>query len=301
METAQRPLLALTFRLAAAASLATTLMLVKYASEQSIALPEIMFWRQVLTAPLIFGWLWWTRGLHRLRTQRMTVHAKRATMGMINMCFNFGAVILLPLAEATTLSFTTPLFAVMLGAFALREQVGKWRWTAVLLGFLGVVIIAQPGEVPIPLLGATVGLITAFLSAIINYLIHDLGQTEEPICTVFWFGLFGSILAGLAQPFFATPHSGQEWLVLLSIGMVGMLTQILLVSSLRYGSVTSIIAMDYTSLIWATLYGWLVWDNFPPFTTWLGAPVIMAAGLIIAWREHRLARTSGSALFEKAE
>lgn len=292
MQPVQHPFLALTFRIATAAALATLLMLVKYASEQSITLPEIMFWRQAMTPPMVLAWLWWTSGLYRLRTQRIGSHARRAGVGMFNMMFNFGAAILLPLAEATTLSFTTPLFAVLLGALIMREHVGPWRWTAVVLGFLGVLIIAQPGSAPISTLGATAGLIAGFLTAVINFQIRDLGRTEEPIRTVFWFGVFGTLLAALAQPFFATAHTAWEWFILVSIGVVGTLTQLLLATSLRYGSVSSVIAMDYTSLVWATLYGWLVWNHFPPLTTWLGAPLIVAAGLVIVWREHRLARGS---------
>ena len=82
----------------------------------------------------------------------------------------------------------------------------------------------------------------------------------------------------------------QGWLLLLGIGLAGALGQLLLTSALRFGSVASVIVMDYSGLFWATLYGWLLFETLPPPSTWLGAPLIVAAGLIIAWREHRLAR-----------
>jgi drug/metabolite transporter (DMT)-like permease len=91
-------------------------------------------------------------------------------------------------------------------------------------------------------------------------------------------------------PFFAKAHSHFEWLLLVSIGVFGTFGQWLVSASLRHGAVASVIVMDYTSLIWATLYGWMIWNRFPPYTTWLGAPAIIAAGIIIAWREQRLAR-----------
>ena len=271
---------------------ATLLMLVKLAGESGVALPEIMFWRQAVTVPLILGWLWWTSGLHRLRTQRIGSHARRAGVGMFNMIFNFGAAILLPLAESTTLGFTTPLFAVVLAALVLREHVGPWRWAAVALGFAGVVVIAQPGggHEPISMMGAAAGLIAAFFIAVINYQIRDLGRTEEPISIVFYFAAFGAPMAALALPFVMTAHSAQQWLLLIGIGTIGTFAQVLLAASLRYGAVASVIVMDYTALIWATLYGWLIWDRIPPVATWFGAPLIVAAGLLIAWREHRLAR-----------
>jgi drug/metabolite transporter (DMT)-like permease len=257
----QRPILALGLRICAAVMFATLLMLVKYAGESGVALPEIMFWRQAVTIPVLLGWLLLTGGLHRLRTQRLGSHARRAGIGMTNMVFNFGATILLPLAEATVLGFTTPLFAVILAALVLREQIGPYRWLAVGLGFAGVLIIAQPGGAPISTLGTTLGLLAAFFIAVINYQIRDLGRTEDPISIAFYFAAFGAPLAALALPFFATPHSGEQWLVLMGIGLTGTLAQVLLAASLRFGAVASVIVMDYTSLIWATLYGWLIWDR----------------------------------------
>lgn len=284
----QRPFLAFALRIGSALCFTTMLMLIKHTSESGVELPEIMFWRQAVSIPLIVGWLAATGGLHRLRTKRLGSHGRRALLGMTNMVFNFGATILLPLAVATVLGFTTPLFAVVLAALVLREHVGRYRWLAVALGFLGVLLIAQPGSEPISTLGTVLGLLAAFFIVVINYQIRDLGRTEEPITSVFWFAAFGTPMAALALPFFMTPHSTGQWLGLLGIGISGTAGQVLLAASLRFGAVASVIVMDYTSLIWATFYGWLVWDRLPPATTWLGAPLIVAAGLVIAWREHRL-------------
>ncbi|MFT4027971.1 MAG: EamA family transporter, partial [Novosphingobium sp.] len=138
MTSPQRPFLALGLRLVSALLFSTLLMLVKWAGESGIALPEIMFWRQAVSVPLFLGWLGMTGGLHRLRSQRKLIHARRAAMGMTNMIFNFGATILLPLAEATVLGFTSPIFAVIIAALFLREHIGPYRWAAVALGFVGV-------------------------------------------------------------------------------------------------------------------------------------------------------------------
>jgi drug/metabolite transporter (DMT)-like permease len=288
----QRIVLALALRVAAAMALATLLALVKYAGESGIALPEIMFWRQAVSVPLLFGWLAATGGLSRLRTKRLGSHARRAAVGMTNMVFNFGAAILLPLAESTTLGFTTPLFAVVLAALVMREHIGPWRWLAVALGFAGVLVIARPGGEPVPALGLAAGLAAAFLIAVINFQIRDLGRTEEPISIVFYFALFGAPMAAVALPFYMTAHGARQWLMLVAIGTLGTFAQLLLSASLRHGAVSRIVVMDYTALIWATLWGWLVWDRLPPAATWLGAPLIVAAGLTIAWREHRLSRAA---------
>lgn len=296
MDPSQRPQLALALRLAAAAALATLLMLVKYTAESGVALPEILFWRQIMTIPIIVMWLAaqggrGPGGLGRLRTRRLPVHTRRAVLGVAGMICNFGAVMYLPLAESTTLGFTTPIFAVILSAVLLHERVGRYRWSAVLLGFAGVIVIAQPGSAVIPPLGAALALTGGLMVALISIQIRDLTRTDEPISVVFWFAALSSPLYALALPFTMTTHSGGQWLLLLAIGLVGGLGQFLLTAALRYGQVASVIVMDYSQLVWAILFGWLIWDHLPPIATWLGAPLIVAAGAIIAWREHRLAQT----------
>lgn len=266
-------------------------MLVKYLGESGIALPELMFWRQAVSIPVLLGWLALAGGgFGRLRTRRLASHAGRATVGMMGMLCGFTASILLPLAEATTLGFTTPLFAVILTALMPRERVGPWRWTAVTAGFIGVLVIAQPGQAPIAPLGAAAGLGSGLLVAIVAFQIRDLGKTESPVAIVFYFALFGALLTLPFLPFTMTAHSGRQWLLLMATGTIGTLGQLLITAALRHGAVASVIVMDYTALIWATLYGWLIWDHLPPLATWLGAPAIVAAGLIIAWRERRLAK-----------
>lgn len=295
VETHQRPQLALALRLAAAGVLATLLMLVKYTAEAGVALPEILFWRQVMTIPIIAMWLAaqggrGPSGLGRLSTKRLPVHGRRAVLGVAGMICNFGAVLYLPLAESTTLGFTTPIFAVILSALLLRERVGRYRWSAVLLGFAGVIVIAQPGNAVIPPLGAALALSGGLLVALISIQIRDLTRTDEPISVVFWFAALSSPVYALALPFTMTTHSSWQWLLLMAIGLVGGLGQLLLTASLRYGQVASVIVMDYSQLVWAILFGWMIWDHLPPIATWLGAPLIVSAGAIIAWREHRLAQ-----------
>ena len=111
-----RPLLALVLRTGAAVMIATMFMLGKFAGEHHVALPEIMFWRQFVSLPLLLGWLIWHRGLARLRTTRLKSHFLRAFTGMTGMAFNFAAALLLHLSESTTLNFTAPLFAAFADA-----------------------------------------------------------------------------------------------------------------------------------------------------------------------------------------
>ena len=285
-----RPLLALTIRLGAIAALATMSALIKLASERGIHLLEIMFWRQFITLPIALAWVMATGGIGLLATRRPGTHMLRGLYGTIGMVLNFGAVILLPLAEATTLNFTVPIWAVLLSIQLLKEKVGVWRWSAVLLGFAGVVVIAQPGSGHFPLYGALVGLGAAFMIALISIQIADLNRTDKPLTIVFYFALLTTVVTAPALPFVMTAHDADAWLLLLAIGLTGALGQLLLTAALRFGAVASVIVMDYSGLFWATLYGWLWFDALPPASTWLGVPLIVGAGLLIAWREHRLAR-----------
>ena len=284
-----RPLLALLLRIAAMAAIATLGMLVKLTAERGVHLVEILFWRQALTLPILLAWFAVTRRMVLLRTRRLGAHAARAGFGMAGMVCNFLAVILLPLAEATTFGFTAPIFAVLLSIVLLSEKVGAYRWIAVALGFAGVIVIAQPGDGHIPLTGALIALSGAFMVALISIQLRELGKTERPETVVFWFSALSVPFLGVAMVWYATPHDLTTWLLLAAIGASGLLGQLLLTAALRYGVVASVIVMDYSTLIWATLYGWLVWDRLPPSTTWLGAPLVIGAGLLIAWREHRRA------------
>lgn len=285
-----RPMLAIALRLAAMVMLSTMFMLVKLASEAGVSLPELVFWRQAMAVPIILGWLAATGNIGLLRTRRMSSHAMRATSGTAGLCCNIGAATLLPLPVGTTLGFTTPLFAVIITALVLREKVGPWRWTAVVLGFVGVLVIAQPGGAPVPALGLAAGLGAGLIVAVVSFQIRDLSRTEPPIACVFWFAFYGSLFAAILLPLYGTAHGTYEWLLLVAIGLAGTLAQFLITSALRLGQVATVVVMDYTALIWATLYGWTIWGHVPSAAMWLGAPIIVAAGLIITSREHFLAR-----------
>lgn len=290
MEAQHRPFLAMGLRLCAAAALTSLTTLVKYAGGTGILLPEIMFWRMVLTVPILFGFLAWRGEISRLRTRRLGAHARRAALGTIGMMFTFGAPLLLPLAESTTLGFTTPIFAVIFSALLLKERVGPIRWLAVALGFAGVVIIAQPGHAAIPPFGAFVGLGAGFMVALVSIQLRDLNRTDEPLSIVFWFATLSSPVLALSLPFVMTHHSALQWALLIGLGTLGCFGQLLITASLRFGQVASVVVMDYSALGWATLYGWAIWGDVPPAATWLGAPVIIAAGAVIAWRERVLHR-----------
>ena len=287
---AHRPFLALAIRLGAMLALSTMSVFVKLAGQSGIHLTEVLFWRQFLTIPLLLGWFVMTGRTRLLRTQRPAMHAKRAAYGMTGMVLLFTALNLLPLAEATTFNFTSSIWAVILSALILKEKVGRYRWAAVALGFLGVLIIARPGNGDLALEGAAAALAGAFMVALISIQIRDMNRTEEALTIVFYFAAFSAPVLLFFLPFTMTAHDLHQWLILAGMGVAGLAGQILLTAALRFGQVSSVIVMDYSALIWATLFGWTVFGNLPPAATWFGAPLIVAAGAIIALRERALAK-----------
>jgi drug/metabolite transporter (DMT)-like permease len=285
----ERQIFALLLRLGAVLLFAGMFALAKLVQDSGVSLAETLFWRQAFAIPPILAWVYAGPGFESLKTKRFPGHVRRAMLGMSGMIFTIGALGLLPLAEATTIGFTMPLFGTILAALLLKEHVGAHRWSAVLIGFVGVLIVVQPGNAPIPPLGAGVALVGAFMVALVSIQIKDLSKTEPPVTIAFWFSLLGTIPPLLFMPFVAMPHEGRVWLMLAAMGMLGGGAQMLMSSALRHGAVSAVLVMDYSSLIWTALLGWLIWDHLPPATTWFGAPIIVASGLYIAWREHKLA------------
>jgi len=289
-----RPLLALFVRLIAAFALATMGMLVKLAGERGAHLMELIFWRQLLTAVLLGGGLALMGQLALLKTRRIGAQARRASSGLFGMVFTYGAVLLLPLAEATTLGFTAPIFAVLIAIVMFGERIGPYRWGAVIMGFAGVLVVMQPFSglhQGVTLFGIAVGLIAPFMVAVISFQLQDLNTTESPWSIVFWFAALTTPVAALALPFVMAAHDPLTWALILGMGLVGAAAQMLLTTSLRFGSAAVILLMDYTSLLWASYYGYAIFDRAAPASLWLGAPLIIAAGLLIAWRERQLARS----------
>jgi len=289
--TGDRVMLGIAMRLLAVFLLSSLSALIKVAETRGANLAEIMFFRQGAAVPVVLAYMVLVGpGLGAIRSRAFRGQMIRAATGLTGMVFNFGAVLLLPLAEATTLSFTVPIFATILGALVLKEPTGRHRWGAVVVGFLGVLIVTQPGSGHFPLGGALVGLTSAVFIAVVAIQLRQIGKVDHPVTTVFWFSLLSMGPMGLIYPFFAHAHDAMTFAVLIAMGLVGGLAQIAFTAALKYAPVSAVMPMDYSSLIWATLYGWILFDMLPTPWTWVGAPVIVASGLYIAWREHRVAR-----------
>ena len=282
-----RPLAGIVTRLAAMLSLAFMFAFVKLAGEQGVHVTESLFYRQLIAMPLICFLIWRSQaGWPSIVTDKHRLHILRSCLGIFAMGLNFWAMTLLPLADATTISFTVPIFATLFAALILREKVGIRRWTAILIGFVGVLIVVQPGGSLIPAFGAAVALAGALVTASVTMVIRILGRTETSVVTIFWFSVYTLPALTVCAFIYGGGHDAKTWGYLLGIGIFGALGQLCITQSLRLAPVSTIVPMDYTSLIWATIFGIVLFGQYPGLSIWLGAPIIIGSGLFIAWREH---------------
>ncbi|WP_051083516.1 DMT family transporter [Sphingomonas sp. Mn802worker] len=286
LPTSDHVLLAIGLRLLSVGLFALMNLGIKLAEARGAALPEIMFWRQFGATLLVGGLVATGPGIASLKTRRFGAHVLRTLLGLGAMALTFQTLTMLPLAEATTIGFSMPIFATVLGALVLHEPTGARRWAAVFAGFIGVMIVAQPGGDDFPLVGALIGLAAAAGTATVSILLRTIGRTEAPLTTVFWFSSLSLLPLGAAYLFAAKPHEPAVWAILLGIGVIGGAAQIAMTRSLTLGPVSTVVPMDYTALLWATVLGALVFDRLPAPATWAGAPVIVCSGLYIVWREH---------------
>jgi len=286
----QNRLLGIGIRLSGATSFAIMAAMIKLGYDEGANTVELAFYRHAFGLLPLLVWMLWSRSFGAWRTQRPGPHLTRAVVGLTTMLLAFTALDYLPLAEATTISFAAPLFAVALSALLLGEAVGRHRWSAVLAGFIGVLIVMRPGGGQLPAIGLGIAVAAAFGVACVNILIRQLGRTEAPQTSVLWFTLSSMLILGIAMPFFGQGHDFSGWAILLAVGIFGGIGQLCLNASLRYAPVPVIVPFDYTQLLWAVLLGWLIWDTHAPVTTWMGAAVIVGSGLYTVYREHRLGR-----------
>lgn len=283
----ERRLLGMGLRLIAALCLAVMSATIKLNNDHGVSLIESLFYRQLFALPVMILVLIAGPGLSSVRTQHIGIHISRTVIGTLGMVTMFGAIRLLPLTEATTLNFAAPIFATILATLFLGERPGVQRWGAVLLGFAGVVLLVYPQNgFTLPLAGAALALCGAMIIAVLSILIRRMSRTEAPITIAFWFTLLSLVPFGVAMTGFAAPHDPTTWVLLVLTGLTGGIGQICLTSALRWAPVSVVLPMDYSNIIWATLFGWLLWDHWPEGSTWAGAALIITSGLFIAWREH---------------
>lgn len=256
---------------------------------------EVTFFRNAVSLIALLGWLIFARKLFVLKTDRPWAHLFRSFIGTIGIGLGMWALSMMSLAETTVLLFTSPLFTLILAILLLKECVGPYRIGAIILGFTGVLVVANPfdGTLDLPLLGLIVGLGWGFFSGAVDTTLRWIGSTEKSSTTTFYFMLFGTVTCGLHWPFAEiqdNSFSPDALWIIAGLGVVGLTALLAKSQSFRLGEASVIAPMMYTMIIWSVLFDYLFWDKIPSWNVIGGAIIIICANLLILYREKQKGR-----------
>jgi len=255
---------------------------------------EIAFYRNLIASIpfLIMVFILGKREILVIRSKPAAVGI-RAVLGSVSLMTTFAAFTLMPMAETTVLLFTASLFIPILGVIFLREHVGPYRWTAIAVGFIGVVIMASPaGNVNV--LGVTIALIASLMHATLQVILRYLGRYESPETVVFYFVVIGTFVTALPLPFVAVTPTMAEVPLLFGVGLSGAAAQWLLSVAFRNAPAAIVTVFNYSGIVWATLFGWMIWSDWPLPTVLAGAGIVVASNVLIIWRESRAGKVTGA-------
>lgn len=253
---------------------------------------EIAFYRNLIACMpfLIAIFVFRRREILTIQSKPRAI-AARAMLGTLTLITTFAAFSLMPMAETAVLLFTASLFVPVLGVAFLKERVGPYRWTAVFVGFIGVAIMVNPTGAT-NTLGVVFALCAALLQAMMSILLRHLGGHERPETVTFYFFIIGTFITGLAVPFVAAEPRLDEIPLFFGIGLSGAAAQWLYSIALRHTPAAIVAVFNYSSIVWAMLFGWLIWNDWPLPIVLVGSVVVIASNVLIAWRENRLRRLS---------
>jgi drug/metabolite transporter (DMT)-like permease len=260
---------------------------------------EIAFYRNLIaTIPFLFMIFVMQKKEIMKINQRPKGIIARAVIGTISLMTTFAAFAAMPMADTTAFLFTASLFIPVLGIFFLSERVGPYRWGAIFVGFIGVLIMLQPGG-GFNTIGVTLALSAAFMHAILQTILRYLGKTEKPETITFYFVAIGTIVAALPLPWFFNMPSWDEVPLLLGVGFTGVMAQFLLSMAFGNAPAAVVTVFNYSGIIWATFFGWMIWQEWPANSIWIGGAIVIASNIFVIWRENKKRPLTGERIRAK--
>ena len=307
-----RPLFAIALKLTSVFIFMVMAALIKAATEE-VPAGQAVFFRSFFALPIVIVFLWYQRELQAgLKTQHPLGHLWRGLIGTGAMIAGFASLSLLPLPEVNAIGYAAPILTVVFAAIFLGERLRAFRMAAVALGLVGVLIVTVPSFTQFNLsqttvvaynalaLGTALALISATLRAVAIVTVRALVRTETTSSIVFYFSTMSALIGFLTLPLgWAFPDfawvmpSWKASSFLILAGLAGGIAQLLVTTSYRWADMAVLAPFEYASMIFAVAFGYWFFEEVPTVFTWIGAPLVIAAGLIIIYRERQLGMRTG--------
>jgi len=230
------------------------------------------------------------KGSAILKTQQPVLQVTRGVLAIFSAVLFVYAIKYAALADAVAVSFVAPFFLTILGALVLKETVGINRWMAVIVGFIGALIIIRPGSDAVhPAVLLVV--LAAALFAMRQIIGRLLADTDKTTTTVAYTAIIGSTLISLPLPFiWQSPISGAQIGIICSMTILAAIAEVMVIRSLEVAEAVVLAPIHYSLIIWGTIYGYLVFGHLPDRWTWLGTAIIVCAGLFTLYRQTKIDR-----------
>ncbi|MFG6584945.1 DMT family transporter [Sulfitobacter sp. 1A12779] len=248
---------------------------------------QILFLRNILALPFALVVVLLLRGKTAVSSRRPLAHLLRGAFWTCAATFYFTGLKYLDLAEATALTFSAPIFIISLSSLFLGEHVGWRRGAAVIIGFVGVLIVVRPGSAAFqPAALFPVG--TALFYALLMIGSRWVDPRESVWTVMLWLVGAGALISALFAPFYWTPVQYEDLWRFGAITVFGTAGMTLITQAFRFSEASTVANFEYTGLIWATLLGWLIWREVPDLATFVGTAVIVFSGAFIVYREGQM-------------
>lgn len=247
---------------------------------------EVLFSRSLVALLSMAIFILPTTGLMVFRTRRLGAHAMRASSQVGSQTMLLIAFSLMPLAGATAIMFSSPIFSTLASAYFLNERVGQVRWAVLLIGFLGVLVIAQPGADTFQT-GALFALGNAILFGTVVAGVRGMSSTESTETLIMYQLSFLTLVYALFLPFGFIMPKGFDIMVMAASGVGNGAAQYLWTRAIHLAPTSAVVPFQYIQLVWAMLLGFAIWGDLPTMALLIGSAIVIASGMFLFWHETR--------------
>ena len=246
---------------------------------------QIAFARGIVVLILLSPIIYKLGGINFLKTKTPFLHLFRSLSGLVGNLLFFYSLHRIPVADVTVISMAVPIFSSILAIIFLKEIIGWRRWTAIIFGFLGVIIAVDPStDIK---MASIIAVIATFMWSTTIIFLRILGKTENPVKTVFYFMLISVICTSFFQPLYWKEPSLKILLLFVGLGTCAFATQILMTYALQKAQASIVSPFNYTGILWAILFDSLIWNVSPFINTLIGGIIITISGIYIFHRETK--------------